>query len=151
MKYTVLVNKENKIKDNYLNKINLVSTKNVLDKDIFIEEETYNNYLKLKEFVMDKLNFNIGIDTAYRNFQEQKEIYDHYLDTNGLEYCNNYVAEVAYSEHHTGLAIDIEVEIDNEFIYSDDNFDLTEPVLKKIHPYLHKFGFILRYPKKIFL
>ena len=147
MKYTVLVNKENKIKDNYLNKINLVSTKNVLDKDIFIEEETYNNYLKLKEFVMDKLNFNIGIDTAYRNFQEQKEIYDHYLETNGLEYCNNYVAEVAYSEHHTGLAIDIEVEIDNEFIYSDDNFDLTEPVLKKIHPYLHKFGFILRYPK----
>ena len=147
MKYTVLVNKINMIKNNYLNRINLVTTKNVLDKDILVEEEAYNNYLKLKEFVNNELKIEIGIDTAYRDVKEQEEIYNHYLNVNGEEYCEKYVAVPEFSEHHTGLAIDIEARINNEFIYSDDNFNLTEPVLRKIHPYLHKFGFILRYPE----
>ncbi|MBR2678097.1 MAG: tRNA pseudouridine(55) synthase TruB [Bacilli bacterium] len=147
MKYKVLVNKENKIKDNYLSKVNLITTKNVLNEDTLIEEETYNNYLKLKEFIKEKLDLEIGIDTAYRDFSYQQAIYDDYLNKNGKDYCDKYVAEVGYSEHHTGLAIDIEVMIDGEFIYSDDKFNITEPVLKKIHPYLYKFGFILRYPE----
>ena len=147
MKYKTLVNKNHKIKDNYLDRITLVSTKNVLNDDILIEEETYNNYLKLRDFIKNELNIELGIDTAYRSFDEQQAIYDHYLEVNGQEYCDNYVALTHYSEHHTGLAIDVEAKINNEFVYSDDNFTLIEPVLKKIHPYLHKFGFILRYPK----
>ena len=147
MKYKILVNKNHKIKDNYLEKITLVSTKNVLKEDIFIEEETYNNYLKLKDFIKEELNIEIGIDTAYRDFDHQQRIYDHYLETNGQEYCDRYVAPVGYSEHHTGLAIDIEAKVNGEYVYSDDNFNLTEPILKRIHPYLHQFGFILRYPE----
>ena len=147
MKYTVLVNKNNRISNNYLNKIDLVMTKNVLEEDIYIEQETYNNYLKLKEFISNELNIDIGIDTAYRDNNHQEKIYNHYLETKGKDYCDKYVALVGYSEHHTGLAIDIDVKINNDYMYSDDNFDLAEPVLKKIHPYLHNFGFILRYPK----
>ena len=147
MKYKILVNKNHKIKDNYLEKITLVSTKNVLKEDILIEDKTYNNYLKLKDFIKEELNIEIGIDTAYRDFDHQQRIYDHYLEMNGQEYCDKYVAPVGYSEHHTGLAIDIEAKINGEFIYSDDNFNLTEPILKRIHPYLHQFGFILRYPE----
>ena len=147
MKYTVLVNKNNRISNNYLNKIDLIMTKNVLEEDIYIEQETYNNYLKLKEFISNELNIDIGIDTAYRDNNHQERIYNHYLETKGKDYCDKYVALVGYSEHHTGLAIDIDVKINNDYMYSDDNFDLTEPVLKKIHPYLHKFGFILRYPE----
>ena len=147
MKYTVLVNKNNRISNNYLNKIDLIMTKNVLGKDIYIDQETYNNYLKLKEFISNELNIDIGIDTAYRDNNHQERIYNHYLETKGKDYCDKYVALVGYSEHHTGLAIDIDVKINNDYMYSDDNFDLAEPVLKKIHPYLHKFGFILRYPE----
>ena len=147
MKYKILVNKNHKIKDNYLEKITLVSTKNVLKEDIFIEDETYNNYLKLKDFIKEELNIEIGIDTAYRDFDHQQRIYDHYLEMNGQEYCDKYVAPVGYSEHHTGLAIDIEAKVNGEYVYSDDNFNLTEPILKRIHPYLHQFGFILRYPE----
>ena len=147
MKYTVLVNKNNRISNNYLNKIDLVMTKNVLEEDIYIEQETYNNYLKLKEFISTELNIDIGIDTAYRDNNHQERIYNHYLETKGKDYCDKYVALVGYSEHHTGLAIDIDVKINNDYMYSDDNFDLAEPVLKKIHPYLHKCGFILRYPE----
>ena len=147
MKYTILVNKENKIKDKYLNNINLVTTKNVSDEDILIEEETYNNYLKLKEFINNELNIELAIDTAYRDINHQQEIYNHYIEIKGQNYCDKYVAVPNYSEHHTGLAIDIEIKVNGEFIYSDDNFELTEATLRKIHPYLHKFGFILRYPE----
>ena len=147
MKYTVLVNKNNRISNNYLNKIDLVMTKNVLEEDIYIEQETYNNYLKLKKFISNELNIDIGIDTAYRDNNHQERIYNHYLETKGKDYCDKYVALVGYSEHHTGLAIDIDVKINNDYMYSDDNFDLIEPVLNKIHSYLHKFGFILRYPE----
>ena len=147
MKYKVLVNKENRIKDNYLDRIELVSVKNVLEEEIQIEKETYDNYLNLVKFIREELDIEIGIDTAYRDFEHQQAIYNHYLESDGQEYCDNYVAPVGYSEHHTGLAIDIDVKINGEFIYSDDSFNLTEPILKKIHPYLHKFGFVLRYPE----
>ena len=130
MKYKILVNKNHKIKDNYLEKITLVSTKNVLKEDIFIEEETYNNYLKLKDFIKEELNIEIGIDTAYRDFDHQQRIYDHYLETNGQEYCDRYVAPVGYSEHHTGLAIDIEAKINGdisivEYQYIKSDLDLA--------------------------
>ena len=147
MKYTILVNKDNKIKDNYLNNTQLVTTKNVIDEDTLIEQETYNNYLKLKDFIKKELNIDLAIDTAYRDINHQTEIYNHYLEKNGQDYCDKYVAVPGYSEHHTGLAIDIEVKVDGNFLYSDDNFELTESTLRKIHPYLYKFGFILRYPK----
>ena len=51
MKYKVLVNKENKIKDNYLSKIELITTKDVDNLDIQVEKETYHAYLKLKKFL----------------------------------------------------------------------------------------------------
>ena len=44
---TILVNKKNKIKENYLKKINLVSTTDIYKKEILIEENTYNAFLEL--------------------------------------------------------------------------------------------------------
>lgn len=48
MKYKVLVNKENKIKDKFLSRIELITTKDVDDLDVQVEKETYSAYLKLK-------------------------------------------------------------------------------------------------------
>ena len=47
MKYKVLVNKENKIKDKFLSRIELITTKDVDDLDVQVEKETYSAYLKL--------------------------------------------------------------------------------------------------------
>ena len=63
MKYKVLVNKENKIKDNYLSKIELITTKDVDNLDIQVEKETYHAYLKLKKF-LETNNIIIGISSA---------------------------------------------------------------------------------------
>ena len=141
----VLVNKENKIKDKYYENLKLVDTLNVLDEKIKVEEETYKAYLELKKFLEEK-DIIIGIDTSYRDEKEQQEIWDDFLEKKGLDYCNNYVAPVGYSEHHTGLAIDISIKKDGKFLIDNGDLFKYDDEFKKIHPYLKEFGFILRYP-----
>ena len=143
MKYTVLVNKENKIKDNY--KCNLVSTNNELNEEIKVEENAYNSFLKLKDYLKE-LNIYIDIDDSYRSIDTQQEIYNHYLELNGKDYCDKYVAVPGYSEHHTGLAIDIMLKVNDSFIREDMELLKYEDIFKKIHSVLYKYGFILRYP-----
>jgi tRNA pseudouridine55 synthase len=146
MKYKVLVNKENKIKDKFLSKIELITTKDVDDLDVQVEKETYNAYLKLKEFLATK-NVIIGIASAYRSKEYQQEIYDSFVEEYGKDYADKVVAPVGCSEHHTGLAIDINIKANGT--WPSDNNELMEQVehYKAIHKYLADYGFILRYPE----
>ena len=144
MKYTLLVNKENKIKDNY--KCNLISNKNELGEEFQVEETTYNNFLLLKEYLKE-LNIYIDIDDSYRSIERQEELYQYFLEKEGQDYCNNYVAVPGYSEHHTGLAIDLMLKVNNEYLRDDMELLNSKDEFKEIHKVLHKYGFILRYPE----
>jgi len=143
MKYTLLVNKENKIKDNY--KCNLISNKNELGEEFQVEETAYNNYLLLKEYLKE-ININIDIEDSYRSIERQEELYQYFLEKEGQDYCNNYVAVPGYSEHHTGLAIDLMLKVNNEYLRDDMELLNSKDEFKEIHKVLHKYGFILRYP-----
>ena len=72
MKYKVLVNKNNKIKDNYLNKINLIPTKDIEDKEIFVEEQTLNAYKELRNYLLEK-NIQIELCSVYRSIERQQD------------------------------------------------------------------------------
>ena len=143
---TILVNKNNKIKDTYLNKINLVKTKDIDNNDIYLEEETYSAYLKLRNFLLLK-NIEIGISSAYRSINEQIAVYKELEEKYGEEYAKLTAAIPGYSEHHTGLAIDINIKVDGK--YPENNKELEQQVkyYENIFKYLKDFGFILRYPK----
>lgn len=145
MKYKVLVNKEHKIKENYLSKIELITIKNIDNEDIQIEKETYNAYQKLEKFLKTK-NIIIGISSAYRSKEYQQEIYDDFVKEYGKDYADKFVAPVGCSEHHTGLAIDINIKVNGA--WPKDNYELMkqENMFKTIHKYLSTYGFILRYP-----
>lgn len=145
MKYKVLVNKEHKIKENYLSKIELITIKNIDNEDIQIEKETYNAYQKLEKFLKTK-NIIIGISSAYRSKEYQQEIYDSFVKDYGKDYADKFVAPVGCSEHHTGLAIDINIKVNGA--WPKDNYELMkqENMFKTIHKYLSTYGFILRYP-----
>lgn len=149
MTRTILINKDNKIKDNYLNKINLVQTKDIYNNDIKVEEETYNAYLQLQDF-LQKENINIAITSAYRTLEEQQATLEEFIEKYGEEYAYKAVAPVGTSEHHTGLAIDLCVVLDNEEptdkAYEEEK-EKKEAVYQEIHKHLKDFGFILRYPK----
>ena len=143
---TILVNKENKFKENYLKKLELVNTKDIENKDILIERETLENYLLLKDFLKEK-NIEIGIDNSYRTIENQKEIYNEYKELYGSNYRDKIVAEPVFSEHHTGLAIDINIKVNGLFLKDNVEQEKNAKYYEEIFKYLKDFGFILRYPK----
>ena len=55
-KYLTIVNKENKIKPNYLKNIKLVTLKDIDKEDTLLEEETAKSYKKLRDFLRKKGN-----------------------------------------------------------------------------------------------
>ncbi len=144
MNYAILVNNNNKIKSNYLNRVNLISATNIDIEEVFVEEETYKAYLELKEFLETK-GIYIGIASAYRSLEEQQAIYDEYVLKYGKEYADSIVASAGASEHHTGLAIDITLKINDNYLITNEELMNYDYIFKEIHKYLKDYGFILRY------
>lgn len=149
MKYDVLVNRKNKISDDFINNIKLISVKDVNGNDVLIEEKAFSQFLKLKHYLMEYEDIIVEIECAYRSKVEQETIYEEFVSLYGEDYASSFVAPIGCSEHHTGLAIDLIIYFDKEgFISCNDNFDRTTLVFEeKVHKHLSDFGFILRYPK----
>jgi D-alanyl-D-alanine carboxypeptidase len=67
----------------------------------------------------------------------------------GEEYVKKYVAVPGYSEHHTGLALDLFLIIDGKGVYLNEDMVQYPEIWDKIHAKLADHGFILRYlPEK---
>lgn len=147
MNYLTLVNKENLIKDNYFKCLELIDYHDVLSAPIKVEKATLESYLQLKNF-LEKKNIEIGIDSSYRTIEEQQKIIDEFELKYGEEYTKKYVASVRTSEHHTGLAVDLSIKVNNEFLIESKDLMINENIYLEIHKYLKDFGFILRYPKE---
>ena len=83
------------------------------------------------------------LGSGYRSDPEQQEIYDEYVQRLGEEQADKISAKAGYSEHQTGLAVDI---------YTDNvDYDLSEEFVntdagKWLAEHAHEYGFILRYP-----
>lgn len=82
------------------------------------------------------------ITTSYRSYSSQMRIYDSYKNTQGTTYADSVAARPGYSEHQTGLALDI---------FSKEHSNMTGFRGSKTHLWLqnhaHLFGFIERYPE----
>ena len=145
MNRSILVNKDNPISESLIDKIDFIQTLDIFNKDVKVEKETYNAYLELKDYCL-KMSYEIGISSAFRSFDEQRETYEYYFNKFGKDYCDEYVAPIGASEHHTGLAIDFYVKEENGYPKDDQDISSLDSYLE-IHKYLKDFGFILRYPK----
>lgn len=144
--YLVLVNKQNKLPDDWESTVELVEVKNAYDEDIKVEKKAYEKYLELKEDLA-KDGITIELDSCYRSVQRQQDLWDEWSadPEKGPEYVKKYVAVPGYSEHHTGLAIDICLRINGELVYENEDMIKETEVFAKIHAKLAKYGFILRY------
>jgi len=145
MNRLVLVNKYNKLSKSFMDDIVLVEVL-VGEYKYLVEEETYESYLKLKDFLLEK-GIVICISSAFRSFERQGEIYEEFVKKYGKEYADKIVSPIGCSEHHTGLAIDVVIMVDGKFLTSNYELMEHEDVYLEIHKYLSKFGFILRYMK----
>lgn len=144
--YLVLVNKYSKLPDDWEKNVELVDAKNAWDEDVKIEKETYENYKKLKKSLEDE-GITIELDSIYRSVKEQQELWDDWSNDpeKGIEYVKKYVAVPGYSEHHTGLAVDICLKKDGKLIDDNDDMIAEKEIFSKIHEKLADYGFILRY------
>ena len=133
-KITMLVNKYHYVDKEYTPN-NLIQINGLT-----INREAYDAF-KLMQNDIKKENLNIRIISAYRSFHYQEQLYNNYLKKESQEIVDTYSARPGYSEHHTGLAIDI----DNE-ILDFNKFYLTKEFLW-MQENAYKYGFILRYPK----
>ena len=148
--YQVLVNKEHKLPDNWLDYIKLVETQNSLGETFLVEDVTLQHFEALRTYLLENEGIQIELDSTYRSPEEQQEIWDEWSadPEKGPDYCAQYLSPVGYSEHHTGLAIDIFIiKPDGTHERENDEMIADRETFAKIHEKLAQFGFILRFPE----
>ena len=136
----VLVNKNHQLYQKFIpNDLVVIDSKYSTGKKL-VKKEVKDNFEKLSQDAKT-LGLTIKIESAYRDFEYQKKLYENYKKKYGIEYADNCSARPGHSEHQTGLAIDV--------CGSNGDYNLFE----KSQEFLwmsqnaHKYGFILRYPK----
>lgn len=92
-------------------------------------------------------NADYQITQAARTYDEQKAIYDSYLDTYGVEVGASLAAAPGYSEHHSGYAVDMNVYTSGGISYSLSSAGDIDPIYSWIYDNAAKYGFVVRYPE----
>ena len=106
---------------------------------IFLSRLAYNAFKSMSD-AASKEGYGIVINSAYRSFQDQQDITDLYFKYYGQEYVDKYIAKPGYSEHQTGLAIDVGSKSVSIFANSKENTWMLDNA--------YKYGFIQRYTKR---
>ncbi len=86
--------------------------------------------------------FVLNACSAFRSYDYQSNLYNNGVHGYGVDYADRYWTRPGFSEHQTGLAVDIRID--------NDTSDLDAVRYKSHYPWLlehmHEYGFILRYP-----
>lgn len=137
--FYTLVNKYNYLRDDFVPN-NLVEMTTPYSKEgIYLVEEARDNFYKLVDKAKEE-GLTIRAISAYRGYTYQKRLYDKYVEADGVNKADTYSARPGFSDHQTGLAIDV----DNT-ISSFENFTNTKEYQWMLDN-SYKYGFILRYP-----
>ena len=108
---------------------------------IKIRSEVYEHFLDMWNAANED-GFYLMAYSGYRSTEHQKKIYNEYLNKNGINYADSIAARPGYSEHSTGLALDIYSKTCSQASLFKDT---------KAYQWLlnnsYKYGFILRYPE----
>ena len=135
---TILINKYHYVNKDYLPP-NLVEAKEYSKANVLLQKEAYNAFLLMANDAK-KENLHLRIISGYRSYAYQENLYNQYLKNDKQEVVDTYSARPGYSEHHSGLAIDI----DNT-VKDFNHFHLTKE-FDWMQNNSYKYGFILRYP-----
>lgn len=139
--YLLLTNKFHRLGETYEPE-DLETVKNwyAYGSDSKLRHEAYDNFIsmynKAKEDGQD-----IIINSSYRSYKYQDDLYNRYLKTKGQKETDATAARPGFSEHQTGLTIDV-----TTYGANNSTFEGTEE-FKWLTDHAHEYGYILRYPK----
>jgi D-alanyl-D-alanine carboxypeptidase len=88
-------------------------------------------------------SYSLMVSTAYRGYDYQKGLYDGYVSSQGQSAADQESARPGYSEHQTGLAVDIRAASDQCSLEACFG---TMPEGQWLAANAYHYGFILRYP-----
>lgn len=128
--------------DNTYNSDNMVtiSKQYSYGENQMVTSETFDAFLSMFK-AAKKEDLTLIINSSFRSYEEQEEIYEYYKDTRGEVEADKIAAKAGFSEHQTGMAIDIQTYGSSASTFEEfDEF-------KWLQKNAHKYGFILRYPK----
>ncbi len=107
-----------------------------------IREDVMDAYLNMYNAAFNEIGVTLMINSAYRDYEHQEEVYNDYKENRGIDYADSVAARPGSSEHQTGLSLDI-FELKNSKMAT---FKDTE-AYKWLKNNCYKYGFILRYPE----
>ncbi len=103
----------------------------------YLTEDTWKAFKEMAD-VAYKEGIDLYSVSPYRSYNTQDGLYERYAARDGYAQADTYSARPGYSEHQTGLAVDINS--------TDDSFAYTSEA-KWLKENAYKYGFILRYPE----
>ena len=136
----ILVNKYIYLPEDYVPD-NLVNAKLEYSRDgMMLVEEALLSFEKMY-YAAKKDGYKIRIMSSYRSYQYQVNLYNNYVKKDGVDAADTYSARPGFSEHQTGLCVDID-----DGIINYQSFEKSRSYIwMKNNSY--KYGFIERYPK----
>lgn len=142
-----LLNKETILVNKYL----YLDSEYIPDNLEVIDEEYARSGMKLVKIARDKFiemakqakddGYTIIAMSSYRSYKYQVNLYNKYVKSDGIDAADTYSARAGFSEHQTGLCVDI----------YDGKLDYTNFEKSKSYNWMennaYKYGYILRFPK----
>lgn len=132
----IIVNKFNYLEKDYVPK-NLVELTGYGNGSLV--KEAYDAYVEMYNAAKAQ-GLNLYVSTSYRNYNFQATLYNNYVNEDGQVNADTYSARPGYSEHQTGLAVDLGTTSN----HSITQFGNSEEFVW-VNNNCWKYGFIRRY------
>ena len=138
--YLLLVNKFYHLNEEYVptDLVN-VSNKYYYGSNHKIRQVAYDAFIDMWNQAYNE-GIYLFINSSYRDYNSQLKVYDEYKNSQGTTYADAIAARPGYSEHQTGLSVDI---------FSKENTTTSNFKNSTAHLWLinnaHNYGFIQRY------
>ena len=148
--YMALVNKLHPLPEGWEESLKTVHVTNSVGDDVEVEEKAFAAYEELRKDLEENDGIYLELDSARRSVAAQQEIMDRYIEKYGADYAAKTVAVPGFSEHHTGLALDLYFKLKNDDgtftdVYYNEDLIRYPEIWEKIHAKIADYGFVLRF------
>ncbi len=136
----VLVNKYHYLPDGY-KPSDLAYLPGAYGNNVPMREVIVEPFKELQAAAEEEIGVNFMPTTAFRDYNFQRTLYNNYVASDGVAAADTYSARPGYSEHQTGLSIDLKnTAISGSTRLTDENYEW-------LSNNAHRFGFIIRFPE----
>jgi D-alanyl-D-alanine carboxypeptidase len=108
-----------------------------------VRKEAYDAFIKMHEAANEN-GIYLMVNSSYRDYASQERVYNNYKTNHSEEYADKIAARPGFSEHQTGLALDIfSIKNPAQATFKDSD------AYAWLKDNSYKYGFILRYPENL--